>query len=303
MGKNSTDNLLRLDEKLYVKPDSNVDLNDYDTKYTAMFKDKEEAMEMLTMDIKRLAELQDMLYAQDKYSVLIVFQAMDAAGKDGTIKHVMSGVNPQGCSVSSFKAPSLEELQHDFLWRINREVPRKGMIKIFNRSHYEEVLVTKVHPQFIVKQNLPGTSSEEDIDKEFWKERYKHINAFEEHLAENGTVIIKFFLNVSKNEQKKRFLERIDKPDKNWKFSAGDVAERKYWKQYMKAYEDAISATSKDYAPWYIIPADRKWFMRTAVGDIIVGTLEQMDLKYPKVSKDTLSELEQSKILLMNEGD
>ena len=301
MGKNSTDNFLRLDDKLLVKPETQADLEKYDTSYSAMFKDKEEAKELLVKDIQRLTELQDMLYAQDRYSILIVFQAMDAAGKDGTIKHVMSGVNPQGCNVSSFKQPNDVELKHDFLWRINREVPRKGMIKIFNRSHYEEVLVTRVHPEYILKQNLPGIDSVNKIDKDFWKQRYKQINNYEKHLADNGTVILKFFLHVSKDEQKKRFMERIDKPEKNWKFSSADVVERKYWKQYMKAYEEAISATSKEYAPWYIIPADRKWFMRTAVGDIIVGTMEQMDLSYPNVSKENLQELEEAKKILLSE--
>jgi PPK2 family polyphosphate:nucleotide phosphotransferase len=301
MGNNSTDHLLRLDEHFLVKPGSKVDLKSYDTSYTSSFKDKEEAREMLEKDIERLTKLQDMLYAQDRHSVLIVFQAMDGAGKDSTIKHVMSGVNPQGCNVSSFKQPNDVELKHDFLWRINREVPRKGMIKIFNRSHYEEVLVTRVHPEYVLKQNLPGIDSVDKIDKDFWNERYKQINNFEKLLAESGTVIIKFFLYVSRDEQKKRFLERIDKPEKNWKFSSADVAERQNWKQYMKAYEEAISATSKDYAPWYIIPADKKWFMRTAVGDIIVGTMEQMDLHYPKVSKNNFMELEKAKNILMSE--
>lgn len=297
----SSDNLLRLDENMLVKPGTKVNLSDYNTKYSGSFKDKDSAKEMLETDIRRLVELQDKLYAQDKYSLLIVFQAMDAAGKDGTIKHVMSGVNPQGCRVASFKQPSTEELRHDFLWRIYREVPLKGMIKIFNRSHYEEVLVTRVHPEYILNQNLPGIKSVEDITKTFWKNRYEQINNFEKHLFDNGTYILKFFLHVSKQEQKERFLERIDNPEKNWKFSVNDVKEREYWNKYMKAYEDAISATSQEYAPWYIIPADRKWFMRAAVGDIIAGTMEQMDLKYPKAGKNIQDELESAKSMLMSE--
>jgi len=286
---------------MLVKPGSKVDLTNYDTGYTDLFKDKDSANEMLENDIQRMVELQNMLYAQGKYSLLIVFQAMDAAGKDGTIKHVMSGVNPQGCAVASFKQPNDIELKHDYLWRIYQQVPRKGMIKIFNRSHYEEVLVTRVHPEYILFQNLPGIKSADDIGKDFWKNRYEQISNFEKQLFDSGTYIIKFFLHVSKDEQKKRFLERIDKPEKNWKFSVNDVKEREHWNKYMKAYEDAISATSTDFAPWYIIPADKKWFMRAAVGDIIVGTMEQMNLKFPKAPKDVLDDLENAKALLMNE--
>ena len=297
----STDHKLRLDENILVKPGKKIDLSSFDTGYTNLFDDKESAREMLDNDIQRMVELQNMLYAQGKYSLLIVFQAMDAAGKDGTIKHVMSGVNPQGCAVASFKQPNDIELKHDFLWRIYQQVPRKGMIKIFNRSHYEEVLVTRVHPEYILNQNIPGIKSVDDIGKDFWKSRYDHINNFEKQLFDSGTYIIKFFLHVSKDEQKKRFLERIDKPEKNWKFSVNDVKERTYWDKYMKAYEDAISATSKEYAPWYVIPADKKWFMRAAVGDIIVGTMEQMDLKYPKAGKDVFKELDEAKSLLLRE--
>lgn len=297
----STDHQLRLDENLVVKPGSKVRLDSCDSGYTAIFGYKDQAKEMLENDIERLKELQDMLYAQGRYSILIVFQAMDAAGKDGTIKHVMSGVNPQGCSVSSFKAPSAEELQHDFLWRINKELPRKGMIRIFNRSHYEEVLITRVHPEYILGQKIPGIYSIDKIDNDFWEERYRQINHFEKHLAENGTVILKFFLHVSKEEQKERFMERIQEPEKNWKFSANDVKEREHWDEYMKAYEEAISATAKEHAPWYIIPADKKWFMRAAVGDIIAGTMEQMDLHYPKVSEDDLKELKEAEKILKSE--
>jgi PPK2 family polyphosphate:nucleotide phosphotransferase len=299
MGKN-TDNNFRKDENLLVKPGTKVNLKEYDTKYTGGFRSKEDAQEMLQKDIQRLSELQDMLYAMNKYSLLIVFQAMDAAGKDGTIKHVMSGVNPQGCEVASFKQPSHLELAHDFLWRINMELPKKGMIKIFNRSHYEEVLVTRVHPEFIIGQNIPGIRTIDDISKDFWKQRFDAINSFEENIYESGTMILKFFLNVSKDEQKERFLARIDEPSKNWKFSAGDVKEREFWDKYMKAFEDAISSTSTDHAPWYIIPADRKWFMRAAVGDIIVGTLEKLNLAYPKLSEKELSELQEAKTNILN---
>ncbi|MEO8514212.1 MAG: polyphosphate kinase 2 family protein [Ignavibacteria bacterium] len=301
MGNNSTDNNFRKDENLLVKPGSKVNLKDFDTRYTADFKDKEDAAEMLNKDILRLSELQDMLYAMNKYSLLIVIQAMDAAGKDGTIKHVMTGVNPQGCNVTSFKQPSVEELEHDFLWRITKAMPKRGMIGIFNRSHYEEVLVTKVHPEYVVSQNIPGADSTAKIDKKFWNKRYEIINNFEKQAYENGTIILKFFLHVSKDEQKKRFLARINEPEKNWKFSTSDVKERLLWDKYMNAFEEALSNTSTDYAPWYIIPADRKWFMRAAVGDIIVGTLEKLDLAYPTINEKEKQELQEAKILILNE--
>lgn len=303
MGKSSTDNNLRKDENLLVKPGTKINLKKYETKYTADFKDKEDAGEMLSRDIVRLAELQDMLYALNKYSVLIVFQAMDAAGKDGTIKHVMSGVNPQGCNVTSFKQPTTEELGHDFLWRVNKALPKRGMISIFNRSHYEEVLVTKVHPEYIVRQNIPGIESVDDITKSFWKERFDAINEFERNAAISGTIILKFFLHVSKDEQKKRFLSRIDEPEKNWKFSTFDVKEREFWDKYMDAFEDAIANTSTDYAPWYVIPADRKWFMRAAVGDIIVGTLEKLQLHYPTISEQEKTGLEEAKAIILKEDN
>lgn len=303
MGKSSTDNRLRFDENLLVSPSAKVDLKKFNTTYTGDFKNKEDAAEMLAADIKRLTELQEMLYACRQYSVLIVFQAMDAAGKDGTIKHVMSGINPQGCNVTPFKQPTDEELGHDFLWRISKALPAKGMIGIFNRSHYEEVLVTRVHPEYILKQNIPGVSSVEDIGKSFWQKRYELINNFERRLTQNGTVIIKFFLHVSKEEQKERFLKRIDEPEKNWKFSAADVKEREYWSDYMKAFEDAISATSTKHAPWYIIPADKKWFMRAAVGDVIVGTLEELNLSYPILNDSNLKELNEAKGIILKEDN
>ncbi len=244
-----------------------------------------------------------MLYAYNKYSLLIIFQAMDAVGKDGTIKHVMSGVNPQGCVVTSFKQPSTEELEHDYLWRVNKALPRRGMISIFNRSHYEEVIVTRVHPEYILYQNIPGINSIDKIDSSFWMKRYESINDFEKHTADSGTVILKFFLHVSKDEQKERFLARIEEPEKNWKFSAKDVKERQFWESYMEAYEDAINNTSTDYAPWYVIPADRKWFMRAAVGDIIVGTLEELNLSYPKVSDIEKAELNKVKNIILKEDN
>lgn len=301
MAKNSTDNFLRNDENLLVKEGSKLNLSKFDTKYTAIFKDKDDAEQMLQNDIARMAELQDVLFAMGKYSLLIVFQAMDAAGKDGTIKHVMTGINPQGCVVTSFKQPSTEELAHDYLWRISKNLPRRGMISIFNRSHYEEVLVTRVHPEYIISQNIPGIDSVDKVDKTFWKERYESINDFEQHLYENGTIILKFFLHVSKQEQKQRFLKRIEEPEKNWKFSSADVKERQHWDKYMEAYEDAINHTSKSHAPWYVIPADKKWFMRAAVGDIIVGILESLKLAYPEISSKEKDELEAAKRLLDNE--
>lgn len=303
MGKNSTDNNFRKDENMFIKPGTKLRLKDFETKYTAGFNDKEDAAEMLNKDIQRLSELQDMLYAMNKYSLLVVIQAMDAAGKDGTIKHVMTGVNPQGCNVSSFKQPSHEELSHDFLWRINRAMPKRGMIAIFNRSHYEEVLVTRVHPEYILGQNIPGIDSVDKVDKKFWAKRYEIINNFEKQAFENGTIIIKFFLHVSKDEQKKRFLARIDEPEKNWKFSTSDVKERQLWDKYMEAFEEAISNTSTEYAPWYVVPADRKWFMRAAVGDIIVGTLEKLGLEYPTITNEEKNELLKAKDLILNEDN
>ena len=283
-------------EKYCIEADSKVDLSLFPTNETGEFKSKEEAEEQLKENIKKLQKLQAKLYADDKYSILIIFQAMDAAGKDGTIKHVMSGLNPQGTQVFSFKQPSPEELEHGFLWRINKALPERGRIGIFNRSHYEDVLVVKVH-NLIKNQKIP----EELISNDIWKSRYKSINNFEKYLYENGTVIIKFFLHVSKEEQKNRFLRRIEKKSKNWKFSAGDIEERKFWDEYMKSYEEAISATSKLHAPWYIIPADRKWFMRLAVSSIIVETLEKLNLSFPELNDEQIAKLEEYKIRLEEE--
>lgn len=236
--------------------------------------------------VEKLRPLQRKLYADDRYSLLLVFQAMDAAGKDGTIRHVMTGVNPAGCQVSSFKAPSSEELDHDFLWRIYRRLPERGRIGIFNRSHYEETLVVRVHPEFLAAQRLPRL----DLDT-LWEERFRSIREMERHLASNGTVILKFWLNVSKDEQRKRFMDRIDEPESNWKFSKKDVLEREHWSAYMEAYEEALNATSRPFAPWYAVPADDKSFMRRTVAEIIAATLERLPLRYPSVSDEERTEM------------
>ena len=260
--------------------------------------DKGDAKEMLKNSIERLSELQEKLYANNKWSVLVVFQAMDAAGKDGVIKHVMSGVNPQGVQVHSFKAPSEEELDHDFLWRIGKALPERGRIGIFNRSHYEEVLTVRVHQEYLAKQRLPDAV----MSKKLWQHRFDDIRAFEQHLARNGTLVLKFFLNVSLREQRKRFLARIDEPGKRWKFSMGDVAERKLWPQYMDAYEELIRETSRDEAPWYVVPADNKWFTRLAVAGAIVDAMEGLDLAYPTVEGEALKALQAAKKALEAEG-
>ncbi len=260
---------------------------------------KKRAEAMLEENRRELAEAQELLYADGSHSVLIVFQAMDAAGKDGTIRHVMSGVNPQGCAVSSFKVPSATELSHNYLWRYSMALPARGMIGIFNRSYYEEVLVVKVHPEILERADLPA----EDVDKHIWKHRYEDINNFEQHLARNGTTILKFFLNVSKEEQRARFLERLEEPDKNWKFSSGDIVERGFWDDYMGAFEDAINATSTPWAPWYVIPADRKWAMRAAVSDIITTTIKDLPLAYPTVAEEEKARLIEAKEQLLAEGD
>ncbi|WP_311953540.1 polyphosphate kinase 2 family protein [Mucilaginibacter terrae] len=283
-----------------ISSNKKISLNDFDTAYTADYK-KEDAKELLEELVSQTAELQDKLYAANKYSLLIIFQAMDAAGKDGAIKHTMSGINPQGCQVYSFKQPSTEEYDHDFLWRHYKALPERGRIGIHNRSHYENVLVSKVHPEYVLKENIPGIKSTDDIGKKFWERRYETINAFEKSLSENGTVIIKFFLHLSKDEQKERFLKRIDDGAKNWKFSSADIEEREHWDEYMKAYEDAIEATSKEHAPWYVIPADKKWFSRIAISHIIVETLKELDLKYPTLPEEEMKKLQESKKLLTGE--
>jgi len=274
-------------------------LKDVDPDDTAGLKSefKDEAKALLQQGVQLLAELQDKLYAQDRWALLLVFQAMDAAGKDGTIKHVMSGVNPQGCEVASFKAPSAEELDHDFLWRCMPWLPNRGHIGIFNRSYYEEVLVVRVHPGFLAGQKLPA----ELVGKRIWEERYQDINSFERYLARNGTVIRKFFLHVSKKEQKKRFLERLDEPEKHWKFSAADVRERGHWGEYMAAYEDMIRATAAPHAPWYVVPADNKWFTRLVVASAVVDALEGLDLRYPEVDGKKRAEIAAARRLLLRE--
>ena len=277
-----------------VPPGKKVKLKDYDTKYTGEFKNREEALGKLQKDVLRLAKYQDVLYAQNTYALLIVFQAMDAAGKDGTIRHVMSGINPQGCQVFSFKGPSAEELDHDYLWRCQRALPERGRIGIFNRSYYEELLVVRVHPEYLMGQQLPPKARKKDI----WECRFREIRNFEEYLTRNGIEIVKFYLNVSKDEQKKRFLERIDRPEKNWKFSVNDAKERGHWDEYMKAYEDLFCHTSTDHAPWHIIPADNKWFARAAVADIVVSKLKSLKLKYPEVSEAHRQELLKAKAML-----
>lgn len=258
-------------------------IDDFPTEYEGKLT-KKEGKEMLAAEKGKLHELQERLYSDGSKSILVVLQAMDAAGKDSLIKHVFGGVNPQGCSVTSFKTPNDKEYAHDFLWRHYMALPEKGKIGIFNRSHYESVLVCKVHPKYNLNEKV--WKSVDDFDEKFWKKRYESIRNFEKTLAENGTTIIKIFLNVSQKEQKKRFLERIDDPTKNWKFSAGDLPERDLWSKYMTAYEEAINETSKDYAPWYVIPADHKWFTRVAAIQVIIDAMEKMDLKYPVVSEE-----------------
>jgi PPK2 family polyphosphate:nucleotide phosphotransferase len=257
--------------------------------------DKPRAKEALAMGVSVLAELQNMLYAQDQWAVLLIFQAMDAAGKDSAIKHVMSGVNPQGCEVYSFKAPSEEELDHDFMWRCVRRLPERGRIGIFNRSYYEETLVVRVHREFLEKQKLPP----ELVTKHIWEERFQDIRHIERYLTRNGVVIRKFFLHVSKEEQKKRFLERIEEPEKHWKFSANDIKEREYWDDYMKAYEDTIQNTATKQAPWHVVPADNKWFTRVVVAAAVIEALSSLDLHYPKVTREKLKELAAGKKALL----
>lgn len=259
---------------------------------------KQQAQQLLSQDVDALAKAQDILYAANSWSLLVIFQAMDAAGKDGTIKHVMSGVNPQGCQVFSFKQPSDEELDHDFLWRCAKALPERGRIGIFNRSYYEEVLVVKVHPEYLAAQRLPSTDPSAPV---FWEQRYESINHFERHLVRNGTRIVKFFLNVSKEEQKRRFLERIEDPKKNWKFQPTDVAERDHWDDYMAAYSEMLNQTSTEDAPWYVIPADEKWVCRSLVAKILTHTVDSMDLKVPEVSPKLKQEIDACKVKLTQE--
>jgi PPK2 family polyphosphate:nucleotide phosphotransferase len=274
-------------------------LKDADPRDTGRLRaaDKPRSTDALREGAAAMAALQDVLYAQDQWSLLLIFQAMDAAGKDGVIKHVMSGLNPQGCQVASFKAPSAEELDHDYLWRCQRHLPERGRIGIFNRSYYEEVLVVRVHPELLQKQKLPVAL----VDKQIWKRRFEDIAAFERHLAHNGTLVRKFFLNVSRKEQKRRFLERLDTPEKNWKFSACDARERESWKDYMAAYEEMIQRTATDAAPWYVVPADNKWFTRAVVAAAVVDALASLHLRYPEVDAAQRKELAAARRLLTSE--
>ena len=282
------DALRKYTDPLRVTKGKDFRLKDYDPGDTLGLKlDKGEAAQLLERCSEWLAMEQDMLYAQDSWSLLLIFQAMDAAGKDGTIKHVMSRVNPQGCDVVSFKQPSDEELSHDFLWRYSTKVPRRGRIGIFNRSYYEEVLVVRVHQQLLEAQKIPPDL----VGKNIWDERLADIARFEDYLTRQGVVIVKFYLNLSLKEQKKRFLDRLDKPDKNWKFSVSDVRERRYWKEYMQAYEEAIRATASKAAPWFVVPADNKWFTRLVVAAAIVETVEKLDPEYPKVTPERMKDL------------
>lgn len=288
MDTNFTDDFL-------VKEDKKFNLKDFDTEYKGKLT-KEEGEEMLQNEKEKLKELQEKLYADGSKSLLVILQAMDAAGKDSLIEHVFGGVNPQGCEVTSFKAPSSKEYGHDFIWRHYLALPEKGKIGIFNRSHYESVLVCKVHPEYNLSEKVWKNVS--DFDEKFWKNRYESIKDFEKHLARNGTKIVKIFLHVSKDEQKKRFLDRINEEDKNWKFALGDLKERALFDQYMNAYEDAISETSKEHAPWFVIPADKKWFARLAAIKIIIGALEEMDLAFPELSAKDKAGLAEAKTQL-----
>lgn len=284
------DEIVFRERDVVVTPGKKVHLaRDFDPGFTGGFKDKKQARKTLERNVEELAELQERLYAQDTWALLLVLQAPDAAGKDGAIKHVMSGVNPQGCQVTSFKKPSANELDQDYLWRIHRAVPARGMIGIFNRSHYEEVLITKVHSEILEGQKLPPAARGGDI----WKQRYRQINDFERYLVENGVVVLKFFLNLSFDEQRQRFLDRIDEEDKNWKFSMADVSERRHWMRYQRAYEECFEATSTPWAPWIVIPADHKWFSRLAISETIIRQLRALDLKFPAVTDEHREKLKE----------
>jgi PPK2 family polyphosphate:nucleotide phosphotransferase len=284
-------------KRFRVTDGPNFSLKDFDPAETLGLKSKEHAQETLVYGIARLCDLQEKLYAQDRWAILVVLQAMDAAGKDSTIKHVMSGLNPQGCSVSSFKEPSTEELNHDFLWRAAHALPERGKIGIFNRSYYEEVLVVRVHPEILSRERLPADL----VSGKIWQERFEDIKAFERYLGRNGIVVLKFFLNVSKKEQKRRFLERLDQPEKNWKFSASDVLERQHWDEYMSAYEEMIRNTSTKRAPWYVVPADHKWFTRVVVAEALVHALNKLDLSFPQVDAEKRKDLKKARTILRNE--
>jgi PPK2 family polyphosphate:nucleotide phosphotransferase len=292
-------------QQFRVKPHSRIRLSDFDPAWAGnrqmrtLGEDelKRDAKEQLERNLKRLAETQELLYASNEYALLVILQGLDASGKDGIIKHVMRGLNPQGCQVFSFKQPTDEELAHDFLWRHYTRLPARGRIGIFNRSYYEEVLVVRVHPELLEKQNITPPK----LGNSFWEERYEDINAFEQHLLRNRTTIIKFFLHISKKEQRRRLLERLEDPNKHWKFSLADIAERTYWRGYTEAYEDALNATSTKRAPWYIIPADRKWVARSIVSEILAHTIRKLDLKLPELTKEQEAELAKAKRLLREE--
>ena len=290
-----------LDEMVFPVNESK-DLADFDPSVYAGIKDfKKKAKIILERDIKLLRELHNQLFAMNRYALLIIFQAMDAAGKDGTIKHVMSGINPQGCQVTSFKTPSQEELDHTYLWRCIKMLPRKGSIGIFNRSYYEEVLVVKVHPKILNKQRLPELRRAKTVGEDFWERRYREIRSLERYLSNNGIHVLKFFLHVSKDEQKRRLLDRIHNPDKNWKISLGDFQERQHWDAYMQAYDRALKKTSTEYAPWNVIPADNKWYMRAAVSQIIVNKLASLDLHYPRITEEKKKEIKDAREYLESE--
>lgn len=285
-----------------VKPGKKVSLKKFHTDFDRKSMSKEEGELMLKEGVRLLSEMQDKLYAHNQYSILIIFQAMDAAGKDSAIKHIMSGLNPQGVKVTSYKAPSTTELDHTYLWRHYTQIPARGEIGIFNRSHYENVLVTRVHPEYILKENNPDVSSVKDINEKFWQRRFEQINRFERNLVENGTIVLKFFLHVSKEEQRKRLLARIDDPAKNWKFEVNDLKERQLWDQYMKAYEDMLEHCSPNHAPWFVIPADDKWFARLCIAGIIYREFDRLEFSYPKVDAAGRKELEQARKMLEAEA-
>lgn len=291
-------------ETLQVKHNEAVDLKKhYDTDYDHKMLTKIEGEELLKYGIEKLSEMQEKLYANSKHSVLLIFQAMDAAGKDSAIKHIMTGLNPQGVNVTSFKVPNKLELAHDYLWRHYIALPAAGEIGIFNRSHYENVLVTRVHPEYILTEPLSRITNIKDVNQKFWNQRFEQINNFEKHLSDNGTLILKFFLHVSKEEQKKRFIDRIDDPSKNWKFAVGDLKERAHWKDYRLAYEDMLSNTSTKDAPWFVVPSDDKWFSRLLIASIIVTEFDKLKLKYPEISTEQKEELEKAKAELLSENE
>lgn len=289
-------------DKFIAKPYTRVALDNYTTNHTAGLDNKNEGKALRAEHIEKLIELQDKMYAQERYAVLLIFQGIDASGKDSTIKHVVSGINPQGCKVISFAAPSTRELKHDFLWRTYKVLPEKGMIGIFNRSYYEEVITSRVHPEFILKQKIPKIYSADDIDLQFWENRFRAINSMEKHLYQSGTLILKFYLHLSRVEQKKRLLKRIHKEHKNWKFDISDIHERAHWKLYADAFEKTINHTSTPHAPWHIIPADNKWYMRTAVSHILVEAMEKLNIRYPKVTPQQSENIETARRMLENEN-